>query len=58
MKIAIVTCPVAPIHPAAFSTRSYRPKRKVPGLNNKQKVTPSSFSTILSALLTANDRTR
>lgn len=58
MKTVVGACTVAPVHSAEFSPRSYRPKRKMPGPNNKRKSAPSSFSTILSALIIDKDRTR
>ncbi|PKM77096.1 MAG: hypothetical protein CVU90_08825 [Firmicutes bacterium HGW-Firmicutes-15] len=54
MKIGVCTAPIAPIHSAAFSPRSYNPKAKVPISITKPAAKQSQFFMVLSALLTAD----
>jgi hypothetical protein len=54
MKIGVGTGPIAPIHSAAFSPRSYKPKGKMPISTTKPVATQSSFFMILSALITTD----
>jgi len=54
MNIGVGTGPIAPIHSAAFSPRSYKPKEKMPISTTKPAAKQSSFFMVLSALVTTD----